>query len=153
MRDCCDPTSPSPDPVVVRLQAEVAELKAELKNRIRLQQSLDEIYTVANLSEKLLQAHQELEATREQLRHQTKSFCTHCGKLFPKGNEGVEQFRQHIAECNKHPLHSMAADLSTLRGLLREACEYEVWVSRGEREYAMSADWRKRAQAALEEKP
>ena len=39
-------------------------------------------------------------------------------------------------------------ELSDARALLREACEYEVWISHGERDYAMSADWRKRAAAA-----
>jgi hypothetical protein len=46
----------------------------------------------------------------------------------------------------------MEAEVDRLRGLLREACEYEVWISHGEREYAMSTDWRKRVEAALEGK-
>ena len=62
---------------------------------------------------------QELAAAREQLREQTKSFCTHCGKLFPKGTDGIEQFRAHIAECNSHPLQPLAQELAAARELLR----------------------------------
>ena len=64
---------------------------------------------------------QELDAAREQLREQTKSFCTHCGKLFPKGTDGIEQFRAHIAECNSHPLQPLAQELAATRELLRVA--------------------------------
>ena len=65
----------------------------------------------------------EIERLREQLREQTKSFCTHCGKLFPKGRDGIAAFREHIAECNEHPLHPMAKQLDECRRLLREACD------------------------------
>jgi hypothetical protein len=54
----------------------------------------------------------------KQLRQQTKSFCTHCGKLFPQGKVGMEQFRAHIAECNSHPLHPLAKEVERLRGEL-----------------------------------
>lgn len=54
----------------------------------------------------------------EQLRRQTKSLCTHCGKFFPKGKEGVRQFREHIAECNKHPLQPLAAENARLREIV-----------------------------------
>jgi len=66
---------------------------------------------------------QDIERLREQLREQTKSFCTHCGKLFPKGRDGIAAFREHIAECNEHPLHPMAKQLDECRRLLREACD------------------------------
>ena len=68
----------------------------------------------------------ELDECREQLREQTKSFCTHCGKLFPKGKKGLEQFRLHIAACNIHPLRSLAKDNERLRAeneRMREANE------------------------------
>jgi hypothetical protein len=58
-----------------------------------------------------------------QLQQKSKSFCSHCGKLFPKGREGVEQFRQHIAECNAHPMHPLAKqcrDATTERDRLKE---------------------------------
>ena len=67
-------------------------------------------------------ANREITQLREQLREQTKSFCTHCGTLFPKGKEGLTQFREHIAECNQHSLHHMAVKLAECRKLLREAC-------------------------------
>ena len=76
----------------------------------------------ARLAYQLLSAKEKIEKLEEQLREQTKSFCTHCGKLFPKGKEGLTQFRQHIAECNQHPLHQMAVKLAECRRLLREAC-------------------------------
>jgi hypothetical protein len=55
----------------------------------------------------------------EQLRQQNKSFCTHCGKLFPKGVEGLAKFRKHIAECNKHPLHPMQQRIAELEAYIR----------------------------------
>ena len=57
----------------------------------------------------------------EQLRQQTRSFCTHCGKLFPRGKSGIADFRAHIAECNVHPLHGMAVERDELRTALAEA--------------------------------
>jgi len=99
------------------------------------------------LARRLATSESSLDATREQLREQTKSFCTHCGKLFPKGKEGLEQFREHIAECNARPLHKMAVDNATLRGLLREAVECE------EHGVFMEQRWFDEARAALEGKP
>lgn len=50
--------------------------------------------------EKLVKRIEELEIEVnqlcDQLREQTKSFCTYCGKLFPKGKEGFAQFREHM---------------------------------------------------------
>jgi len=46
----------------------------------------------------------------EQLRQQTKSFCTHCGTLFPKGTAGLAEFRSHIATCSGHPLQKQFAE-------------------------------------------
>lgn len=50
-----------------------------------------------------------------QLREQTRSFCTHCGRLFPPGRLGLAAFRVHIAECNNHPLHHLAVENRRLR--------------------------------------
>ena len=57
---------------------------------------------------------EELGECREQLREQTKSFCTHCGKLFDKGKAGLALFREHIVCCNQHPLHPMAKEMERL---------------------------------------
>ena len=68
----------------------------------------------------------------EQLREQTKSFCTHCGKLFPKGKEGIEQFQKHIAECNNHPLHPLAKSHQELRAAvlaMRSLWPAERWAT------------------------
>lgn len=116
-------------------------------------------YRVRQLCDDLVATRKERDEAREQLRQQTKSFCTHCGKLFPKGKEGVAQFREHIAECNKHPLHPMASELTTLRGLLREACigyehNYDDASSdKRLRRVPIFHAWYERAQAALEAKP
>ena len=65
----------------------------------------------------------EIERLREQLREQTKSFCTHCVKLFPKGRDGIAAFREHIAECNEHPLHPMAKQRDECRRLLLQVAD------------------------------
>jgi hypothetical protein len=57
----------------------------------------------------------DLAECREQLREQTKSFCIHCGQLFEPGKAGLAAFREHIAECNAHPLHPMAVEIKKLR--------------------------------------
>jgi len=54
----------------------------------------------------------------QQLREQTKSLCTHCGKLFPKGRKGLAEFRRHIVACDFHPLHPMAAKIERLRAIV-----------------------------------
>jgi hypothetical protein len=79
--------------------------------------------------EMVIETRKEIELLKEQLREQTKSFCTHCGRLFPKGQNGLQQFREHIAECNAHPLHVMAIDVERLRAELqkvRSACLFQI---------------------------
>ena len=95
----------------------------------------------------------EIERLREQLREQTKSFCTHCGNLFPKGRDGIAAFREHIAECNEHPLHPMAKQLDECRRLLREAiaaCEVYLPVVPDDqtRVALLTLEWYKAAAAA-----
>lgn len=48
-----------------------------------------------------------------------KSYCTHCGKLFPQSPTMVAEFTAHIAECNAHPLHPIAKE----RAALAARCE------------------------------
>jgi len=73
---------------------------------------LDEVAALRREVERLTK---KADGLLEQLSQQTKSFCSHCGKLFPKGKEGVTQFRQHIADCNAHPLHPLAKEVAKLR--------------------------------------
>lgn len=68
-----------------------------------------------NLESEIASLKQRNDGLLEQLSQQTKSFCSHCGALFPKGKEGVRQFRQHIADCNAHPLHPLANEVAKLR--------------------------------------
>lgn len=39
------------------------------------------------------------------LEQRTKVYCTHCRKMFPRSNDGMVAFREHIAECDKHTQH------------------------------------------------
>ena len=70
----------------------------------------------------------------QQLREQTKSLCTHCGKLFPKGRKGLAEFRRHIVACDFHPLHPMAAEIERLQAIVdaqKELIdEYEIITDR-----------------------
>lgn len=93
---------------------------------------------VANRRFALRYASNEREKLREQvaelldqLREKTKSFCTHCGKMFPAGREGLEQFKSHISECDKHPLHPMA----------KRVAELEQRAERAEAAADAMADW------------
>jgi hypothetical protein len=83
-------------------------------------QSLDGEVDVIELQAEVERLTQENSDLLDQLRQQTKSFCTHCGKLFPKGKVGMEQFRAHIAECNSHPLHPLAKEVERLKAVLRD---------------------------------
>ena len=76
---------------------------------------VDNCQTCEKLEAENAKLRAELIQCREQLREQSKSFCTHCGTFFPSGKEGIERFREHIAECNSHPLNSMARELVSLR--------------------------------------
>ena len=76
---------------------------------------VDNCQTCEKLETENAKLRAELIQCREQLREQSKSFCTHCGTFFPSGKEGIERFREHIAECNSHPLNSMARELVSLR--------------------------------------
>jgi hypothetical protein len=94
----------------------------------------------------------EIERLREQLREQTKSFCTHCGRLFPKGRDGIAAFREHIAECNEHPLHPMAKQLDECRRLLRDVSVVEEKGVRGDIYIHVTQQWlREAARAAVGE--
>jgi hypothetical protein len=90
----------------------------------------------------------EIERLREQLREQTKSFCTHCGRLFPKGRDGIAAFREHIAECNEHPLHPMAKQLDECRRLLRDVSVVEEKGVRGDIYIHVTQQWLREAARA-----
>jgi len=53
-------------------------------------------------------------------REDFRPICTHCATRFPKGREGVELFKLHIAGCNSHPLHPMAKQIARLHEILAE---------------------------------
>lgn len=76
----------------------------------------------------------------EQLKEQTMSFCVHCGRLFPKGKRGVAEFREHIAECNAHPLHPLARVAAAAKVALKTCHEsMKPLVSEGVRSPAFSS--------------
>lgn len=63
----------------------------------------------------------EVERWKDLARGANASFCTHCGTKFPKGEDCVKQFKQHISECDAHPLHPMAEEIEKLRAERDEA--------------------------------
>jgi outer membrane murein-binding lipoprotein Lpp len=95
--------------------AEIAAKNAEIARLGRCNEQISHTHAVVvnELNAAITRLLQELDACREQLREQTKSFCTHCGKLFPAGKEGLAAFRLHVAECNAHPLCARIDQLET----------------------------------------
>ena len=101
------------------------EAEAEIARLGRYNEQISHTYSelIATQNAEIIKLQQQLDECREQLVEQTKSFCTHCGKLFPKGKEGFAAFRDHIAECNAHPMHPMATRIKELETKLQNIHE------------------------------
>ena len=133
----------SPDPVVVRLEAEVEELKRQLADaQCQLVASHPEAW--ANITKRLTDERDEARDDVTRLNARLLQIHTAAGEAVANPPSPIDAYR------------ILKDDNARLRGLLREACEYakadesdwKAWYPR-----FIPEDWCDRAQAALEGKP
>ena len=170
--DCCDPTSPSPDPVVVRLQAELECLKsfyAKLYGCVRGYCNAD--------PQVRGEAYRDLEATLQYVDGYDAEYGWPA--CYERKFREVKELREKLEEerrirvdigksmeCNSTSLFQemranaeLRQDNTRLRGLLREACiRYEhnyddASSDKRLRRVPIFHAWYERAQAALGGKP
>lgn len=145
--DCCDPTHDSPDPVVVRLQAEIDELSGKAGE---LEAANEELRAEVN---RLNTAWTAIDRANESLRErlgEAKALLLSDTATEPCGH--AHKWLAHRDPIDQaSPTYCTFCEMARLRGLLREAWEKRYLDDDGNECEHVTSRWLK--QAALEGKP
>lgn len=85
---------------------------------------LEHAYHYKELSDKVAK----LEIENEQLREvNSQTWCAYCEKTYPRTPDSMEQIREHISICEKHPMRKLEAEIMELSSALAIYADSNNW--------------------------